>query len=61
MGWMWLRMAAAAKDDEHGDEIRTVARFYAADIMPEVDTLARRALMPGDLLYTLDSERVARV
>ena len=61
MGWMWLRMTVAAKDDEYGDEIRTVARFYAADIMPEVDTLARRALVPGELLYTLDAERVARV
>ena len=61
MGWMWLRMAAAAGDDPYGDEIRTLARFYAADIMPEVDMLARRALMPSELLYTLDSERIARV
>ena len=61
MGWMWLRMAAAAGDDPYGDEIRTLARFYAADIMPETDTLARRALMPAGLLYTLDSERIARV
>ena len=61
MGWMWLRMAAAAGDDPHGEEIRTLARFYAADIMPETDMLARRALMPGELLYTLDSERIVRV
>ena len=61
MGWMWLRMAEAAKDDGYGDEIRTLARFYAADIMPEVDMLARRALLPAELLYTLDSERIARV
>ena len=61
MGWMWLRMAAAAKDDAYGAEIRTLARFFAADIMPEVDMLARRASMPGEILYTLDSERLARV
>ena len=61
MGWMWLRMTAAAGDDPYGDEIRTVARFYAADIMPEVDMLARRASMPGEILYALDSERIARV
>ena len=61
MGWMWLRMAAAAKDDAYGAEIRTLARFFAADIMPEVDMLARRASMPGEILYALDSERIARV
>ncbi len=61
MGWMWLRMAAAAKDDAYGAEIRTLARFFAADIMPEVDALARRASMPGEILYTLDSERIARI
>ena len=61
MGWMWLRMAAAAKDDGYGDEIRTLARFYAVDIMPEVDMLARRALLPAELLYTLDSGQVARI
>ncbi len=61
MGWMWLRMAAAAKDDAYGAEIRTLARFFAADIMPEVNALARRASMPGEILYTLDSERIARI
>ena len=61
MGWMWLRMAAAAKDDGYGAEIRTLARFYAADIMPEVDMLAHRALLPAEILYTLDSERIARI
>ncbi len=61
MGWMWLRMAAAAKDDAYGAEIRVLARFYAADIMAEIDGLARRALMPADILYTLDSETIARV
>ncbi len=61
MGWMWLRMAAAAKDDAYGAEVRTLARFFAADIMPEVDALARRASMPGEILYTLDSERIARI
>ena len=61
MGWMWLRMSAAAKDDGHGEEIRAVARFYAADIMAEIDGLARRALMPADLLYTLDAGTVARI
>ena len=61
MGWMWLRMAAAAKDDGYGAEIRTLARFYAADIMSEVEGLARRALVPAELLYTLDSERIARI
>ncbi len=60
MGWMWLRMAAAAADDGYGSEIRTLARFYAADVMAEVDALARRALMPAELLYELDSERIAR-
>ena len=61
MGWMWLRMSSAAKNDAYGDEIRTVARFYAADIMPEVDMLARRSLLPSELLYALDSERIARI
>ncbi len=61
MGWMWLRMAAAAKDDAYGAEIRVLARFYAADIMAEIDGLARRALMPADILYTLDAETIARV
>ena len=61
MGWMWLRMAQAAKDDPYGDEIRALARFYAADIIAEIDALARRATMPADLLYALDAETVARV
>ncbi len=61
MGWMWLRMTQAAKDDPYGDEIRALARFYAADIMAEIDALARRATMPADLLYALDAETVARV
>ena len=29
--------------------------------MAEIDGLARRALMPADILYTLDSETIARV
>ncbi len=61
MGWMWLRMAKAAGDDAYGDEIRALARFYAADVMAEIDALARRALMPAGLLYALDAETVARV
>ena len=61
MGWMWLRMAAAAKDDAYGAEIRALARFYAADVMAETDALSRRASMSADLLYALDSETIARV
>ena len=61
MGWMWQRMAAAAKDDAYGVEVNAVARFYAGDIMAETDALARRALMPAGLLYALDSETVARI
>ena len=61
MGWMWLRMARAAGDDSYGDEIRALARFYAADIMAEIDALARRATVPAGLLYALDAETVARV
>ena len=61
MGWMWLRMEKTAGDDPYGDEIRALARFYAADIMAEIDTLARRATMPAGLLFALDAEAVARV
>ena len=61
MGWMWLRMAKAAKNDAFGEEIRALARFYAADIMAEIDALSRRALMPAEFLYALDAETVARV
>jgi hypothetical protein len=61
MGWMWLRMNRAAGDDAYGEEIRTLARFYAADILSEVDALARRALAPAEIFYALETEQIARV
>lgn len=45
-GWMWLRMAAVADGDTPLHRAKgSLARFYAEYLMPEVPTLACRALL----------------
>jgi len=54
-GWMWLRMAATAKDNSSLHRIkRALALFYAKHIMPEVLSLEQKIHAGADSLDALD-------
>jgi alkylation response protein AidB-like acyl-CoA dehydrogenase len=59
-GWMWLRMAAAARSDSAFDQRqRACAIFYAQHLMPEINVLERRALAGAATIDTVPSEALA--
>jgi len=60
LGWMHLRMAAVQTDDPLIGEKRTLARFYATQIMSDVPALMQQALSTADLLDDLDVTALAR-
>ena len=61
LGWMHLRMASVATDDPLVAEKRTLARFYATQLMSDVPGLMQQALSTADLLDDLPVEALARI
>ncbi len=65
LGWMHLRMAAVDTPQALADplvaEKRTLARFYATQMMSDVPGLMQQALSTADLLDDLSVEALARI
>ncbi len=60
-GWMWLRMAAAARDDTpfHATK-RAAARFHAEHILVDAAAHARRIEAGAEAIDAVDSETLAK-
>ena len=58
VGWMWLKMASAERGTPTADLRALHARFFAAHVLADSDTLARRAMLGAALLEEAAPERL---
>lgn len=64
MGWLWVRMAAAAepaRDGEYARAIRHTARFYVERLLPRAELHARTALGGPEALMEVSVEQLLAV